>query len=86
MGDEDVQFGETEEFSCTKSFSKSGAVGYFRALIDDSLYKESGELGFGNLDKIKWDLLINKEGDWLVQCQICTDSTKNYCTEWGQAN
>jgi len=85
-GNINVALNDVVAFSCSKDFSSTEAVAYFRALLNDAVYTESGSVKFGDSDNASWNIKINKTGNWRIQCRICNNINQNTCTTWGQAH
>ncbi|KKT46632.1 MAG: hypothetical protein UW37_C0020G0009 [Candidatus Gottesmanbacteria bacterium GW2011_GWA2_44_17] len=83
--------GDTVNFTCEANFTPSAAispVAYFRYSTDNGATFTnvgSGVAVNSTTLKASQDVLINKVGDWEVQCRVCTDSTATACTAWGLA-
>ena len=83
----EIVVGDMVTFTCEGSFSSvPNPMAFFKTVMgtdewispEVAVNLETGEASF--------DIEIDKAGDWLVQCRVCTDSTATSCTEWGLAN
>jgi len=85
---DEIELGDEVTFSCESSFSGYEPVAYFRYSSDDgdNWTEEGTAHDLTSANPAEMSLTIDEYGDWIVQCQICTDDTQETCTEWGQAN
>ncbi|MDZ4229193.1 MAG: fibronectin type III domain-containing protein [Patescibacteria group bacterium] len=77
--------GDTVNFTCKANFSAAAPVAIFRHNVNGGSFVESATLPLNAAGEAGLSLAIDKNGDWLVQCRVCTDSTATTCTAWGLA-
>ena len=84
-GDAVYEYGTTETFTCTATFSAVNPVAFFQYNVDGGTYNTSAAVALSGTTA-SYDIPIDEYGAWEVQCRICTDSTATSCTAWGNAN
>ena len=84
-GGTDVEYGDTETFTCTANFSAVNPVAFFRYNVDGGAYTTSGATTLSG-STASYEVMVDQYGSWEVQCRICTDSNATDCTTWGNAN
>jgi hypothetical protein len=87
-GPEEIGLGDTATFSCTADFSAESPVAYFRYKVGAEEYIEEAEAKAVNATtkQASFELEIDQVGTWVVQCRVCTDTSKTSCTGWGAAD
>ncbi|MBU1085360.1 hypothetical protein KKB06_03350, partial [Patescibacteria group bacterium] len=87
-GDTSIEVGDIATFTCEANFSSVSPVAYFRYkyITGGGIYTTSEPIALSGTTA-SYDIIIDQAGNWIVQCQVCTDDTASKsCTVWGQAN
>ncbi|EKE06361.1 MAG: hypothetical protein ACD_19C00016G0034 [uncultured bacterium] len=80
--------GQSVTGTCHGTFSSSvtSPVARFGVSLNGTLLGVSGAVLLNSAGTASYTTVVPQEGNYLVQCQICTDSTLANCTTMGQAN
>lgn len=81
-----ISLGQKATFICEASFSSvKEPKAFFRYKTGAGDYVESEAVAINQNNRARYELTVNKVGDWTVQCRICTEATAKNCTQWGLA-